>query len=278
MRLALVLGLAACGRIHFTPLDQRGDADVPSNGDAAGTDGPGGTDGASGARCTEIDASTVALYRFAAADPALDATGNHSGTVRGTLQAVAGPCGDAARFSSDAYILVPDSPAFDLATGSIELYARTSQVVDTTIRGFFGRDASGTALPGHIQVGLAEGGTIVARIQSSDMTFNRCAPAPAPDTWFHVGISFGGVAGQGFRLWVDGVEGTLSSTTYGGSVANCTVAHGGGIAGNDNALVLGANNGRGAEGAADPAVQHYLNGDLDHLVIHGVWIDFGDAR
>jgi hypothetical protein len=274
----LLLGaLTACGRRSFDLAgldDARANADGSAeHADATLADG----DARLVTPCMGPGPDTVALYELEPGALARDTTERHPGSVRGTVTTVAGPCGMAARFGASSYVLVPPSPALDLATGSFELHARIASVTGTTIRGLLGRDADGSANPGHFQAGLAQDGTIVARLQGSSGNYYRCAPPPQANTWFRVGISFGGTPAQGFRMWVDGVEATLTGTIiYGESAVICPTDFAGGINGNANALVLAANNGRAAEGALDPNTQHhFVDGDLDHVHVRDTWIDFG---
>jgi hypothetical protein len=262
----LLVAVAACGRRYFDPValdDARANADGNDAPLALAYGGPG--------------PDTVALYELEPGALARDTSEQLHGVVRGTVTSVAGPCGMAARFAESSYVLVRPAPALDLATGSVELHARIASVTGTTIRGLIGRDADGSTNPGHFQAGLAQDGTIVVRIQSTSSSFYRCAPPPQANIWFRVGISFGGTAAQGFRMWVDGNDATLAGTIlYGDSPVTCNTDYPGGIDGNANALVIAANNGRAPEGSPDPSTQHhFIDGDLDHVHVRDTWIDFG---
>jgi hypothetical protein len=268
----LLVAVPACGRHSFDQTTEDARADVDGNADDAAR----ASDAPLASACLGPGPGTVALYELEAGALARDTTGQQHGMVRGTVTSVTGPCGMAARFTTSSYVLVPPSPAFELATGSIELHARIASVTGTTIRGLFGRDAENAANPGHILAGLAEDGTIVARIQSTSGNYYRCAPPPQANAWFHVGISFGGTPAQGFRMWVDGVAATVADTiNFGESSATCNSDYAAGIAGNQNALVIAANNGRAPEGSPDPATQHhFVDGDIDHVHVRDTWIDF----
>jgi hypothetical protein len=252
----LVVLFCACGRLSFEPTasDALVDDALPPSGCAAG-----------------IDVDTVALYTFES-ELAFDATRAHDGVVRNgnTVSAVPGPCGaGAARFAPSGYILVPDSPAFDLATGSIELYIRApTPAMEQT---FFSRDALNTALPGHFQLLTSAQGELLIRLQHGSSHY-RCAGVLPANQWVHVGISFGA---RGFQMWVDGVLATQPSSMFQGMTIDCTVPINLGIGGNDNAFVLGAGNGTAVEGATDPVVGNFLTGEIDHVHLRSTWRDFG---
>jgi hypothetical protein len=272
MRWTWLIALAGCGRFGFgpPPLEDAPAADGTVADDAVVT-GDAGFDW-----CEGVRADTVALYRFEPPAPAADATGQHSGTLRGTASAVASPCGQGIALGAGGYVLVPDAPAFDLDTGSIELLVRVTSM-PATEQALLTRDSEGTA-DGHLLIQLASVGNITVRMQRSGAgSFSRCSPVLPLDTWVHLGVSFGGLPEQGFRLWLDHVESpVLSFVDPSLGAIDCTAPHAFGLAGNDNALVIGASNALATAGNPDPPTTNsFTNGMLDQVRLSSSWRDFG---
>jgi hypothetical protein len=262
--LACVL-LCACGRLGFDAQTLRSD-DAASDGSADQAIDECGTG----------DQDTVALYTF---DGALgtEASGKHSGSTRGNVGAGTSRCGAMAARFDQGYVLVPDHADFDLATGSIEMFARLSTTAVADNQTLIARDASGTTFDGHFLILVTPGAELIARLQVGGTNNFRCAAAFPTAQWVHIGVSFGGLASEGLRMWVDGVEAVMPAATLDGSPIDCTGSPTTGIAGNDNALVIGASNARNlVEGDLDPAItQHLLGGELDQVHIRAAWRDFG---
>ena len=255
-----MLALSACGRLGFEArTEPDGDADLEI--DAAETEP---------ACSPDVDADTVALYLLDD-PPTADATGTHSGAVRMTVAADAPRCGSASARFDTGYILVPDHPDFDLATGSIEMFVRLA-VLGNANQTFVARDALGTG-DGHFIVLVSSAGHLITRLQRGGTSFYRCADFPL-NAWVHVGVSFGA---PGFRMWIDGVPAAKATATIDGSAVDCTAEVIGGIDGNNNVLLIGASNALlGNEGDPDPAVDQYvLGGKIDHVRLRRTWRDFG---
>jgi len=265
---ALLLG---CGRLGFDP--GGGNPDGPPVLDAVDA-----TDDAPLLSCsTIVDLETVALYTFEAG-LGLDETGAHDAMVRGVVVPSAGSCGaTAARFTTDAYLLVPASPAFDLATSSIELHLRVAMPARAENQTVIARDASGTSLSGHLTTFFNTDGVLLTRLQRGGTSYYRCAPPISPDVWTHLGISVGGAGGSGLRMWVDRVEASLTTALVDGFPVDCTLTvPTGGLAGNDNTWTIGGTNAVAAEGSTDPFVNQFLiDGSIDHVRIRSVPRDFG---
>lgn len=260
---ALGVVLAGCGRLGFEPQDA---SDAPVDSLPADV-------------CDlAVEPDVVALYSFEAG-LADDETGSHDGVVQGATSVAPGRCGTRAiSFEPEGYVLVPDAASFDLATGSIELFLMTPSPAFASDQGVLGRDASGTSLEGHLRVYLARNGDLVARIQRGGASFSRCGPPPPADTWVHVGISFGGSTEQGFRMWIDHVEATKPDSTINTVPITCGgELPAGGVAGNDNALVIGGSNAEfGAEGDPAPSVTSFVqSGRIDQVRVRSSWRDFG---
>jgi hypothetical protein len=265
VRFAWVLAVAGCGRLHF---DHALDAGDPDASDAPGA----GNDWCEGPRT-----DTVALYTFDSGAFGVDAMGAHTGTLRGTATSVASPCGQGMMVGDSSYVLVPDSPAFDLDTGSIEMLMRLPVLPLSTQQAPLARDASGAA-DGHLLFMISSGGHALVRLQrAGGISVSRCTDIVPVDTWFHLGVSFGGGDGRGLRIWLDHVESTVSNVSDPmlGEL-DCAAPHPFGLAGNDNALVIGAANSQGAESDPDPSVTiPFTAGMLDQVRLSSGWRDFG---
>lgn len=263
-----VLVLGACGRLNF---EDRSSAQPDAAGNSDGI-----VDQAADA-CSGVDPDTIALFSFEGALGA-DASGTHSGTIEGNVTPGSGRCGASSAVFDSGHVLVPDDAAFDLATGSIELFVRLSSTSTADNQGLVTRDAQGTNLDGHFSIFVTSTAEIVARLQFGGVSFHRCAGAFPTMQWVHVGVSFGGDAAQGLRMWIDGVEATAASATVGGAAVDCTGQIAEGISGNDNALVIGASNARtSAEGATVPVItQPVLGGEIDQVHLRNTWRDFAD--
>jgi hypothetical protein len=256
--------LGACGRLRFEEQALERDGATDGIVDQAVDE------------CGVRDVDTIALYTFDGALGA-DASGNHPGSVRDTVTAGAARCGTASALFDTGYLLVPDAPAFDLSTGSVEMFARLSTSTGADNQTLVARDASGTATDGHFLILISVDGELVTRLQIGGGTHYRCAAGFPAAQWVHIGVSFGGLASEGLRMWVDGVEATTSTATLDGSPVDCTTSPTAGIAGNDNTLVIGASNARHlTDGDPDPiATQHVLGGEIDQVHLRKAWRDFG---
>jgi hypothetical protein len=262
--LALALGLvgaAGCGRVGFAG---EPDASVDAYVDLACD--PRTTGG------------VVALYSFDDSDLFADATGAHPGAARGTPAAITGPCTSALGVTGATdYGLVERSPAFALADGAIDFYARVDALGGR--RGLVSRDASGTDIPGHISIAIAGDGMLWVRLQDSAAPNDhfRCSDAPVTaGAWFHVGVSFGA---NGLALWIDHVAQTARATATSvyddASPVDCQLPFTGGIAGADEPWVFGALAWTSPAGLPEPSVVDGLaTGALDHVRIRDTWIDF----
>ncbi|MBA3456720.1 MAG: hypothetical protein H0T42_26760 [Deltaproteobacteria bacterium] len=257
--------LVGCGRVGFDPLGG-------APGDADARDG-GGPDPCA----ASIDLDTLALYTFEAG-LGDDATGAHDAMVRGGVTANAGFCGTTAgQFTTGGYLLVPDAPAFDVAAASLELFLRSPAPGSVLNQTVIARDAIDVTFEGHFTLFLTPGGELIARHQRAGASFFRCAAPIAADTWTHIGVSIGGTAAQGFRLWVDHAEAALASAFVNGVTVDCLGASPpGGLAGNDNTWVIGGTNALAAEGVTDPSTEQFLiDGAIDQVHLRSVWRDFG---
>ena len=133
--------------------------------------------------------------------------------------------------------------------------------------------ACGRAESGHLFVGLGPSGQVIFRLQAIDAETYRCSAPIAASEWTHVAVSFGG----SFALWIDHAPATGTTYDRDGELFDCTLPHAAGLAGNANALVLGAASIFSADGDPDPtpADRFFAGGQLDQLHIRSTWRDFG---
>lgn len=225
------------------------------------------------------DAATLALYTFEADPPGVisDRTGNHPGVRSGRVATVPGPagCGSAIEFtaltSTAGFAEIPDDPAWDLSTGSIDFWVRFDENTTTYPEVMLSRDAIGFAAPGHLGFYRSCDGTIVARLQRNGQSAHLCADAPTPQgVWTHVALNFGAPR---VELFIDGAR-TTTTRQIGLSGRLCssmTVACGSvvdwGIEGNDNPWVLGSGTHIAVEGTGRPLDGYIRGGALDSVRI-----------
>ncbi len=218
------------------------------------------------------DADTVALYTFDG--DADDVTGNHDGNAVSMSYAgsIAG-CGQALDFgnsgSVNSYVVIDDDPAFDLGEGAIEALIRLDSVTSNRPRFFFSRSSEGND-PGEIRIGVACDGTVILERETGFSTVRRCSANPIPANQFvHVGVNFGP---GGLELYVDG-DASLQFGLVGYRGANCNdnVTCGGvtngGMAGNNDPIVIGATSEDSEAGSTDELDDPFRGGRLDALRI-----------
>lgn len=232
----------------------------------------------------DAPAELVARYRFESTGPVIvDETGRHHGRVpEGALTPTQGRFGNAIELSGvdpKPYVVVDDSPMFDLAIGSIELWVRPTDLIGTNgPGGILSRDNNGTS-DGHLV--LVQMDTFFfARLQlASDDGVTRkslilCSTqSPIPNQWMHLGINLGPPRAE---LWVDGVLGSRveTFTALGGTNECSQVDEPRALVGNDDPWVLGALGVQASPGTADLVVRQLTGGAIDELVIRSVRRDF----
>lgn len=235
-----------------------------------------GSTGIGGGVCGgPVEASDlISHWRFERGDRERDDSGVAEAVAVGQLTTISGPgrCGDAVRFeASDGqpnHVLIDDRAEWD-EIGSFDLFVRyPAGIVDA---GIVSRDASGDN-NGNVGLYFGRSGDnttdlIILRVQrpgSGDVF--RCANRPAPDTWIHVGVNFGGSdAGDEVELWIDGTEGAVtgSQSLFGG---NC--GDGGDplqIDGSADPWVLGASIERSSSGDTNNMSRPLVGGAVDNL-------------
>ena len=217
------------------------------------------------------DSDTLLLYTFEGTSSSVaDIAGTHQGKlVGGGAARVSGQigCGNALRFDgTGSYLTIADSPAWDLAIGSVDLWLRFTNTAGAE-EGIVSRDALANAKPGHLLVLRLCDGRILARVQGTSNEGIRCS-APVPHKrWAHVGINFGS---PGLELYVDGVPATFKGpVSCPERVWQCGSTFAKGIVGNDNPWVLGGSSGTSGEGQATPVIKP-MRGKIDSLRISRV--------
>ncbi len=222
-----------------------------------------------------VDSATLALYTMESASAAVDLIGNHHGTLVGNPSFVAGPpnCGEALQFadSADSFIQVADSPAWDLATGSIDLGVRP--ISPNASYAIISRDANGASQSGHITLYQHTDGFYLLRLQQTGAAdvYLCSAQNVVPGEWTHIGINLGAAATE---MWVDGVLADRNATFVLYGVDSCPGATAMGIAGNNNPWVFGGAIVRSLEGGATPVTDHFVGGAIDQLRISSTRRDF----
>jgi hypothetical protein len=166
------------------------------------------------------------------------------------------------------HVRIPDAPAFDIASGTIDLWFRYDGTAPAGDLGLLSRDANGSTTNGHFNLRVGHDRRLVMRIQQiSDPTVEtyRCtAAALQTNVWHHVAIRFGGT----LSMEVDGAAASGTSWTDGNDVAHdCTAAWAGGIDGNNNPWVIGALTVTSNEGTGTPVVAVAGGVQFDELVI-----------
>jgi hypothetical protein len=229
----------------------------------------------------------IALYTFDQDEGSAqlaDSAGNHSAALQlGVVTTVDGPddCDRAFSFDAggDPYIVIDDSPDWDLEVGSIDLWFwLPAQLTDHV--GVFSRDVRERDEPGHISLFVDIEGHAQVRVQPEDDSSENlndavsCSVAPLPrERWVHLGVNFGSPA---VELYVDGLlargEGAhaLSDEWF------CGQSGGFGIAGNDLPWVVGRSTYR-SSGALETPELPASGCAIDHLRISSERRDFASV-
>jgi hypothetical protein len=232
--------------------------------------------------CVETpDAHTVALYTFAGSGSTIgDATGQHPGAIVGkAVSRVPGRpgCGQAIAFAgAGGYVEIPDSPAWDLATGSFDLWLRIDAMPgDGSKGGVISRDALMQALPGHFSLYVACNGALGARLQTTAYDAFACSATLQAGIWYHVGVNFG--AGP-LEIYIDGALSTQTAPfTCSALTFKCGTGTTAGIDGNDNPWTVGIASATSDEGLATPT-NNPLVGAIDSLRISSARRAFGTGE
>jgi hypothetical protein len=122
----------------------------------------------------------------------------HPALVHGTgLTFGDGPagCGRALVFpatNAASFLEIADSPAFDLAEGSIDFWFRPNRCPQGEAAGLLSRDAMGEALPGHLAVNWGVDCQLAVRLQRPGFdTAEKVPGILSLNVWHHIGMNFG---------------------------------------------------------------------------------------
>lgn len=259
VRVAVVLAVittpwAGCKlKSDAVPGDAGGVIDAPVDLDAA-PDAP--PDGQSDVGCSGVDNDVVMYLTMNKANVTIwpDVVGDHDArTAPGTTGSLEPPipdCGRAYEARTNVTMTVTDSPDFDLTEGSLDFWALVPP--PGVERGIVSRDASGQALPGHLDVRFDDLDRVVVRMQDDTaVSTYRCSTAQAEGTWVFIGINFGP---PDLELFVDGTLAQEATANHNLVAQTCNAeVFTLGIAGNDNPWALSHSIINSAEGAATPA-------------------------
>ena len=155
-------------------------------------------------------------------------------------------------------VIHADQPAFDQPAGTIDFWFNPDTVSGNY--GLFSRDATMQALPGHLTL-RQTGDGLYMRLQSdTDERVIQTGSGVTAGEWHHVALTFG--APGGVALYLNGV------------LLGADAGFTGGIAGNDNPLVIGANQWGSAEGSANN-LQDFFQGRIAGVSIYDQALDAG---
>ena len=223
---------------------------------------------------SEGDISAYAFDGDLPTGPITDIAGPRNGLVRGSVSPTPGPngCGEAIAFPADlnSYVEIPDASAWDLSTGSVDLWIRPDAIPNSGA-GIVGRDANDQVQSGHFTLFLLSDGFLMVRLQNDVFgeQVTLCSErAVSLGSWTRVTINWGPPRAE---LWIDGTRSTFSGqVTNDLSNTSTTIQCGGdwpiGIGGNDNPWIIGVSPHRSDEGIGTPTAKPF-RGAVDHVRI-----------
>ncbi|HJK95883.1 MAG TPA: LamG-like jellyroll fold domain-containing protein [Polyangiaceae bacterium LLY-WYZ-14_1] len=248
------------------PLDDAGRGDDAGPQDDGGPVGGDAGDGPPFDGCTDVDPDTVFLFDFEdVADGVLrDRTGSHDGTLTLPVEGIPGPpgCGQAWWARGTVFGRVGYDPAFELAEGSLDFWARVDELPPEGRRGLLSRDSVGPE-EGHLSVTISTLGRLRVRLQQTGVSAERCFDDVPLGTWFQIGINFGP---PGLEVFFDGSTAGAATSTV------CTRPIDTGLEGNANNWVFGGDNTSADEGSDD--AEQPFEGALDEVRLSRVRRDF----
>ena len=180
-----------------------------------------------------------------------DLAGGRSGLLRGDARlAASGHDGSGLSLSGGGHVEVAHDAGFDLAAGALSFWLRPDAIGAT--QGLIGKDSRGID-GGELSVLLRWDGRISFRLESDSTTYKAISSrALEADEWAHVEVSWGR---DGMQLRLDGaVSGSAAYT--------------GGLSGNDESWVIGANAMNAAAGGAT-RLSGFFRGRIDEVTLSG---------
>ncbi len=227
----------------------------------------------------QLDADTVALFDFSGATLD-DRTGFHTATIVGgnVNRAIGKPGCDLALvntgdWSPVSYLTIPNSPRFQLATGTVELWLKIDPNLNTgSLVGLVARDADTGSTTGHLALFWSKDDELIVRLERGANAASRCSAPKARGVWHHVRVGFGGGQDLALSVTTDGNEDQVAKRAaldVAGWQFDCSNTLSEGIDGNGNAWVVGAISSLDSEGALDK-VTNPIKGMIDSLRISKV--------
>ena len=181
---------------------------------------------------------------------AIDSAGGAHGRYAGSHNSAPGVLGgpNTAAAMPD-YAAVPHHDSMNLANGTVMFFFKDIGRVDDA--GLISKDSSGYDSGGHMTIRANDGGEVQVRLQSGRRSYwLESDEVIEGDTWHSVAFTFGG---DGMRLYVDGV---LEDTHW----------YTGGLQGNDEPMVLGANSWRSRNHSVGPTSERF-SGLMDEVMM-----------
>lgn len=224
------------------------------------------------------DPATVARYDFEGSLADTSGHGNDGALLGSGSSFVAGPaivgCGSALSFSTSGSVVghgqIPHAPAFQLSSGSLDLYLRRPINPPNRPLAVLAKDSSGN-VPGSIGLWINCDGVVVLKLEGSDGNPHyRCSAGTlAPNVWAYVGVNFGP---GGLELFVDGVRGErVGRLGLDGANCNGDISCGGqstdGLSSNQNPWILGASSQSSPAGSNSNLSSPFRGGAIDRLRI-----------
>jgi len=185
--------------------------------------------------------------------------GTYSGSVTlGQTGALIGDPDTAAQFSG-GYVTVGHDNSFLLDNGTVTLWFNDT---DTVSGGIISKDASYFVTGGHLTIRTDDSDRLHVRLQSTTDSYEMTSTnAIQADQWYMLAVTFGS---SGMSMYLDGgLEDTNSYT--------------GGLAGNTEPMVFGANTWASSPGDPTPLTEYY-SGLLDEVAIFGSALSAGQVE
>lgn len=148
--------------------------------------------------------------------------------------------------NSGRVLIIDHDPALELSSGAVEFSFTADRL--TSRQGLISKDAYGFGDGGHFSVMLVDG-DVVVRLQSKDDSYIiRSQNSIEVGETYHLAVNFGS---EGMSLWIDGEK--IGSNDYSG-----------GLTGNDEAVVIGANQWRSEDSIV---LQDYFDGSIGQVSV-----------
>jgi len=116
---------------------------------------------------------------------------------------------------SDDYVEIPTAEMYEMAAGTVSLWFMPT--TPGAEQAMLSKDANGNGAGGHLSLYYNADGSIRARLQSNNETYEISSPPVTPNAWHHVAFTFGG--NEGMSIYVDDIAGGTDPYT-GGTIRN----------------------------------------------------------